>query len=220
MLWCLVFRKRLAHSRFRFIISIIVFLKLSFTLLKQGIIRGLNYLDTFIFRSVCPLMDSNNVICIMWHMAVFHIVIIEILIALWLNSVYKIKVWFAEHSYWYKSSPVKNKFGRHVPWDMFVSSIIHERHSLVNECLEITCFDLLCPLLPSTIWIISDLLNHQSFAVCIRIDLRTAFETVERTILFYDSYHYRIIGNTLRWFNSCLNNKYQYVNCNKTSTSM
>ena len=67
---------------------------------------------------------------------------------------------------------------------------------------------------------ITDALDNSEIAVCILIDFRKAFDTVDHTILLDKLYHYGIRGNSLRWFNYYLTNRYQYVNYNNTSTDM
>ena len=63
-------------------------------------------------------------------------------------------------------------------------------------------------------------LDNSEFAVCILIDFRKAFDTVDHNILLDKLYHYGIRGNALRWFNCYLTNRYQYVNYNNTSSDM
>ena len=58
---------------------------------------------------------------------------------------------------------------------------------------------------------ITTALYNTKFAVCILIDFRKAFDTVEHSILLDKSYHYGIRGNALQWLNSYLTNGYQYV---------
>ena len=67
---------------------------------------------------------------------------------------------------------------------------------------------------------ITDALDNSEFAVCILIDFRKAFDTVDNNILLDKLYHYGIRGNALRWFNCYLTNRYQYVNYNNTSSDM
>ena len=50
------------------------------------------------------------------------------------------------------------------------------------------------------------------------MDFRKAFDTIDHTILLDKLYHYGIRGNALRRFNCYLTNRYQYVNCNNTSS--
>ena len=67
---------------------------------------------------------------------------------------------------------------------------------------------------------ITEALDNSEFAICILIDFRKAFDTVEHNILLQKLYHYGIGGNALQWFNSYLSNRYQYVNYNNTSSDM
>ena len=63
-------------------------------------------------------------------------------------------------------------------------------------------------------------LDDSEFAVCILIDFRKAFDTVEHSILLDKLYHYGIRGNALKWFNSYLTDIYQYVNYYNNSSEM
>ena len=67
---------------------------------------------------------------------------------------------------------------------------------------------------------ITEALDSSEFAICISIDYRKAFDTVEHNILLQKMYHCGIRGNALQWFNSYLSNRYQYVNYNNTSSDM
>ena len=67
---------------------------------------------------------------------------------------------------------------------------------------------------------ITEALENSKFAICILIDFRKAFDTVEHYILLQKLYHYGIRGNALQWFNSYLSNRHQYVNYNNTSSDM
>ena len=67
---------------------------------------------------------------------------------------------------------------------------------------------------------ITTALDNTEFAVCILIDFRKAFDTVEHSILLDTLYHYGIRGNALQWFNSYLTNRYQYVKYNNTPSDM
>ena len=55
-------------------------------------------------------------------------------------------------------------------------------------------------------------LDDSEFAVCILIDFRKAFDTVEHNILLEKLSHYGIRGTALKWFTSYLIDRYQYVN--------
>ena len=67
---------------------------------------------------------------------------------------------------------------------------------------------------------ITGALDDSEFAVRILMDFRKAFDTIDHTILLDKLYHYGIRGNALRRFNCYLTNRYQYVNCNNTSSDM
>ena len=67
---------------------------------------------------------------------------------------------------------------------------------------------------------VTDAFDNSEFAVCILIDFRKAFDTVDHNILLDKLYHYGIRGNALIWFNCYLTNRYQYVNYNNTSSDM
>ena len=60
-------------------------------------------------------------------------------------------------------------------------------------------------------------LDNSEFAVCIFIDFRKAFDTVEHSILLNKLYHYGIRGHALKWFSSYLTKRHQFVNYNNTS---
>ena len=67
---------------------------------------------------------------------------------------------------------------------------------------------------------ITSALDNLEFSICILIDFRKAFDTVEHSILLNKSHHYGIRGTALQWFNSYLTNRYQYVNYNNTTSNM
>ena len=67
---------------------------------------------------------------------------------------------------------------------------------------------------------IADALDNSEFAVCILIDFRKTFDTIDHNMLSDKLYHYGIRGNALRWFNCYLTNRYQYVIYNNTSSGM
>ena len=67
---------------------------------------------------------------------------------------------------------------------------------------------------------ITSALDNLEFSICILIDFRKAFDTVEHSILLNKLHHYGIRGTTLQWFNSYLTNRYQYVNYNNTTSNM
>ena len=49
---------------------------------------------------------------------------------------------------------------------------------------------------------ITEALDNSEFGICILIDFRKVFDTVEPNILLEKLYGYRIRGNALHWFNS------------------
>ena len=53
---------------------------------------------------------------------------------------------------------------------------------------------------------VTDALDNSEFSVCILIDFRKAFDTVDHNILLDKLYHYGIRGNALKWFNCYLTN--------------
>ena len=67
---------------------------------------------------------------------------------------------------------------------------------------------------------ITSALDNLEFSICILIDFRKAFDTVEHSILLNKLHHYGIRGTALQWFNSYLTNRYQYVNYNNTTSNM
>ena len=67
---------------------------------------------------------------------------------------------------------------------------------------------------------ITSALDNLEFSICILIDFRKAFDTVEHSILLNKLHHYGIRGTALQWLNSYLTNKYQYVNYNNTTSNM
>ena len=67
---------------------------------------------------------------------------------------------------------------------------------------------------------ITTALDNSEFAICVLIDFRKAFDTVEHTILLQKLYHYGIRGNAHKWLQSYLTNRYQYVNYNNTMSNM
>ena len=67
---------------------------------------------------------------------------------------------------------------------------------------------------------ITSALDYLEFSICILIDFRKAFDTVEHSFLLNKLHHYGIRGTALQWLNSYLTNKYQYVNYNNTISNM
>jgi len=56
--------------------------------------------------------------------------------------------------------------------------------------------------------------------MCVLIDFRKTFDTVEHSILLQKLYHYGIRGSAHKWFQSYLTNRSQYVNYNNTTSNM
>ena len=67
---------------------------------------------------------------------------------------------------------------------------------------------------------ITSALDNLAFSICILIDFRKAFDTVEHSILLNKLHNYGIRGTALQWFNIYLTNRYQYVNYNNTTSNM
>ena len=67
---------------------------------------------------------------------------------------------------------------------------------------------------------ITSALDNLEFSICILIDFRKAFDTVEHSILLNKLHHCGIRRTALQWFNSYLTNIYQYVNYNNTTSNM
>ena len=64
---------------------------------------------------------------------------------------------------------------------------------------------------------ISSSLDNNNITVGIFIDLAKAFDTVDHEILLTKLNHYGIRGVTLKWFQSYLENRQQYVTVYKLS---
>ena len=60
-------------------------------------------------------------------------------------------------------------------------------------------------------------LDNLEFSLRILVDFRKAFDTVEHSILLNEVHHYGIRGPALKWFNSYLTNRYQYVDYDNTT---
>ena len=65
---------------------------------------------------------------------------------------------------------------------------------------------------------IKESIDNRKFGCGIFIDLRKAFDTVNHVILLKKLEHYGIRGNSLDWFDSYLNNRFQYVYLNGESS--
>ena len=61
---------------------------------------------------------------------------------------------------------------------------------------------------------ISSAIENKEYKVGIFIDLSKAFDTVDHHILISKLEHYRVRGTALRWFESCLGGRQQYVEFN------
>ena len=64
-----------------------------------------------------------------------------------------------------------------------------------------------------------DSFNNNKFTISVFIDLSEAFDTVDNEILLENLQHYGIQGNNLRWFQSYLTNRKQFINFNKRQKS-
>ena len=65
---------------------------------------------------------------------------------------------------------------------------------------------------------IKESIDNRKFGCGIFIDLRKAFDTVNHVILLKKLEHYGIRGSSLNWFDSYLNNRFQYVYLNGESS--
>ena len=63
-------------------------------------------------------------------------------------------------------------------------------------------------------------IDSRKFGCGIFIDLRKAFDTVNHEILLMKLEHYGIRGNMLKWFQSYLTNRKQFVSVNNTSSEL
>ena len=61
---------------------------------------------------------------------------------------------------------------------------------------------------------ITTALDNMEYSVCILIDFRKAFDTVDHTILLDKLYHYGIRGIAFDWIKSYLSNRQQKVSYN------
>ena len=64
---------------------------------------------------------------------------------------------------------------------------------------------------------ITTALDNAEFAICVLIDFRKAFDTVNHSILLQKLYQYGIRGNAHGWFQSYWSNRSQYVNYDNTT---
>ena len=62
-------------------------------------------------------------------------------------------------------------------------------------------------------------LEKNSFTLGVFIDLSKAFDTVDHHILISKLENYGVNGNNLRWFQSYLKNRKQYLNFNNRITT-
>ena len=67
---------------------------------------------------------------------------------------------------------------------------------------------------------IRETIDKGKFGCGIFIDLRKAFDTVNHKILLQKLDHYGIRGSSLSWFESCLDNRKQYVYVNGESSDL
>ena len=65
---------------------------------------------------------------------------------------------------------------------------------------------------------VSKALDMGKYVVGVFLDLKKAFDTVDHTILLRKLEQYGIRGKTLRWFESYLSNRSQYVECNNSKS--
>jgi hypothetical protein len=66
---------------------------------------------------------------------------------------------------------------------------------------------------------VSESIENNQFTIGIFVDLAKAFDTVNHSILLKKLYHYGIRGTPLAWFESYLNNRYQYVYLNNIKST-
>ena len=67
---------------------------------------------------------------------------------------------------------------------------------------------------------IHDVFNKNSYTLGKFIDLSLAFDTVDHEILLKKLYLYCVLGNSLKWFDSYLSNRKQYIEYCKISTDL
>ena len=65
---------------------------------------------------------------------------------------------------------------------------------------------------------ISYAIDDKKYAIGVFIDLKKAFDTIDHSILSKKLHHYGIRGVALRWFESYLNHRQQYVYLNHFSS--
>ena len=58
--------------------------------------------------------------------------------------------------------------------------------------------------------------NNNKFTIGVFIDLSKAFDTVDHQILLKKLKHYGVVGNNLKWFQSYLSNRKQFIKFNQT----
>ena len=63
-------------------------------------------------------------------------------------------------------------------------------------------------------------IERGNYAIGVFLDFSKAFDTVNHSILLDKLYHYGIRGNTLKWFQSYLTQRKQYVTYNSTPSSI
>ena len=67
---------------------------------------------------------------------------------------------------------------------------------------------------------ITKCLENGDYIIGVFLDFSKAFDTVDHSILLLKLFHYGIRGNALKWFESYLGNRQQYVTYNGVSSSM
>ena len=67
---------------------------------------------------------------------------------------------------------------------------------------------------------ITKYLENGDFVIGVFLDFSKAFDTVDHSILLSKLFHYGVRGNALKWFDSYLKNRMQYVTYNGVSSSM
>ena len=65
---------------------------------------------------------------------------------------------------------------------------------------------------------VSKAFDMGKYVICLFLDLKRAFDTVDHTILLRKLEQYGIRSKTLRWFESYLSNRSQYVEYNNSKS--
>ena len=66
---------------------------------------------------------------------------------------------------------------------------------------------------------LSSAIDNKKFTIGVFIDLSKAFDTVNHEILLAKLHHYEVRGTSLKWFESYLSDREQFVNYNGYSSS-